>query len=198
MNVTPHRQNVNRRKDLKSVEWQEISWQNWTQHVCKTTTKTAIVLIEIEFWHIFTKMTFTVVHIWTWQQSPWLCGWERWMDGACRFSADIHGPLRMIPNNFSDLLTPPLAPTWPSFCMKRQNMYWMDWHEIWADIHVPHRMNFNTFRGVEMSRCGRGLIKSKMRFIPLLVLNDEEISMWRNMDKLIIPYIVIKSRSLNQ
>lgn len=45
-----------------------------------------------------------------------------------------------------------------------------------SDIHVPHRMNFNTFRGEEMSRCGRGLIKSKLRFILLLVLNDEEIS----------------------
>lgn len=41
-----------------------------------------------------------------------LAVWVGTSDGwACRFSADIRGPLRMIPNNFSDLLTSPLAPT---------------------------------------------------------------------------------------
>ena len=38
-----------------------------------------------------------------------------------------------------------------------------------ADIHVPHRMNFNTFSGVEMSRRGHGLIKKLI--IPSCSLN---------------------------
>lgn len=127
-----------------------------------------------------------------------LAVWVGTSDGwACRFSADIRGPLRMIPNNFSDLLTSPLAPTWLRFCMKRLNIYWigLSWDMVQTFMFPT---GWTTFRGEEMSRCGRGLIKSKLRFILLLVLNDEEISVWRNMDKLIIPYIVIESRSLNQ
>lgn len=127
-----------------------------------------------------------------------LAVWVGTSDGwACRFSADIRGPLRMIPNNFSDLLTSPLAPTWLRFCMKRLNIYWigLSWDMVQTFMFPT---GWTTFRGEEMSRCGRGLIKSKLRFILLLVLNDEEISVWRNMDKLIISYIVIESRSLNQ
>lgn len=103
-------------KDIKLVEWQGISWEHWTQHVCKITTKNCHRVNWNRILTHFHKAAFTVVHIWTEQQSPWLYGWEcqseqHRMDGHADISADIRGPLRMIPNNLSDPLTSPFTET---------------------------------------------------------------------------------------
>lgn len=64
--------------DIFKAQW----WQCLLTGLRNRTT--LVVVIKSEILTHF-KTTFTVVHIWTWQQSPWLCGWEHRMDGHADF-----------------------------------------------------------------------------------------------------------------